>query len=96
MFSNERYLTREVANKLPIEIQLLMWQLIEELKVKKDYLQVFELTPIERDLVEIIHRQEIPKFTCEIVVKNKNIKEKMKIFVINDIEYSTMMFSDEY
>ena len=92
----ERYLTREVADIVPVEIQLLMWKLIEELKVKKDYLQVFELIPIEDDVVKIIHRQEIPEFTCEMVIKNKNVKEKMKIFVIDDIEFSTMMFSNQY
>lgn len=97
MFSKERYLTREVADRVPVEIQLLMWQLIEELEVEKDYLQIFELLPLDRDLVKIVHKQEFPEFTCEIIIKHKNIKEKMKIFVIdNDINSSTMMLNHEY
>ncbi len=37
MFTNERYLTREVADRVPVEIQLLMWNMIEELKGKTTY-----------------------------------------------------------
>ena len=28
MFTNERYLTREVADRVPIEMQMLMWNLV--------------------------------------------------------------------
>ena len=56
MFTNERYVTKEVADIVPIDIQLLIWKLIEVLEVKKDYLQVFELIPIENDFVNIIQK----------------------------------------
>ena len=96
MFTNKRYVTKEVADIVPIDIQLLIWKLIEVLEVKKDYLQVFELIPIENDFVKIIQKQEIPEFTCEIIINNKTIKEIMKIFVIDNIEYSIMMFNTQY
>ena len=96
MFTNERYITKEVADIVPIDIQLLIWKLIEVLEVKKYYLQVFELIPIENDFVKIIQKQEIPEFTCEIIINNKTIKEIMKIFVIDNIEYSIMMFNTQY
>ena len=96
MFTNERYVTKEVADIVPIDIQLLIWKLIEVLEVKKDYLQVFELIPIENDFVKIIQKQEIPEYTCEIIINNKTIKEIIKIFVIDDIEYSIMMFNTQY
>lgn len=35
MFSNERYLTREVADRVPVEIQILMWDLVEEMEGEK-------------------------------------------------------------
>lgn len=69
MFSNERYLTREVADRVPVEIQILMWNLVEEIKVKKDYLQVFEVIPNGSEFVEIIHKQEIPEFTFSYIIK---------------------------
>ena len=40
MFTNERYLTREVVERVPIDIQLLMWGLVERLE-EKDYLQKY-------------------------------------------------------
>lgn len=96
MFSKQRYLTREVAEKVPVEIQLLMWNMIEELKVKKDYLQVFQLKEKGQQMLEIKHKQEIPKFTQTILIKNIGVKKEMKIYVIDRGDYSTMMFSHEY
>ncbi|MGL6106857.1 DUF960 family protein [Romboutsia sp.] len=96
MFSNERYLTREVADRVPIEIQILMWNLVEKIEGEKDYLQVFEVIPNGREFVEIIHKQEIPEFTFSYIVKNTGIETKMKLYIIDNGQYSTMMFSHEY
>ncbi len=96
MFAKDRYLTRGVSNEIPLEIQLLLWSMIEDVKVKKDYLQVFEIEPIKDNLLRIEHRQEVPKYKKEIVVRNTGINSKVKLFVIDDGEYSTMMLSKEY
>ncbi|MCU6106333.1 DUF960 family protein, partial [Clostridioides difficile] len=43
MFKKEnRYMTREIAENLPIEITILLWDLIDNLDIEKDYLQIFE------------------------------------------------------
>lgn len=96
MFDKDRYLTKDVSKKIPLEIQVLLWSMISEMKIKKDYLQVFEIEPIKNNLLKIEHRQEIPKYKKEVVVVNTGINFKVKIFVIDDGEYSTMMLSDEY
>ena len=96
MFTNERYLTREVADRVPIEIQILMWNLVEEIEVEKDYLQIFELIPNSSESVEIVHKQEIPEFTFNYRVKNCGIETKMKLYIIDNGDYSMMMFSHEY
>lgn len=86
MFDKDRYLTRGVSEEISLEIQILLWSMIGKIKIKKDYLQVFEIE----------HRQEIPKYKKEHVVVNTGINSKAKIFVIDDGEYSTMMLSSEY
>lgn len=96
MFAKDRYLTRGVSNEIPLEIQLLLWSMIGEVTVKKDYLQVFEIEPIKDNLLRIEHRQEVPKYKKEIIVRNLGINSKVKLFVIDDGEYSTMMLSEEY
>ena len=96
MFTNEKYLTREVADRVPIEIQILMWNLVEEIEVEKDYLQIFELIPNSSEFVEIVHKQEIPEFTFNYRVKNCGIETKMKLYIIDNGDYSMMMFSHEY
>ena len=95
MFTKERYLTREVADRVPIGIQLLMWDLVEKLE-ERDYLQIFELTPKDSEIVEIVHKQEIPEVTSIYKIKNNEIKNKMKLYMIDNGEYSTLMFSHEY
>ena len=96
MFTNEKYLTREVADRVPIEMQMLMWNLIEEIEVEKDYLQIFELIPNSSEFVELVHKQEIPEFTFNYRVKNCGIETKMKLYIIDNGDYSMMMFSHEY
>lgn len=96
MFTNEKYLTREVADRVPIEMQMLMWNLIEEIEVEKDYLQIFELIPNSSEFVEIVHKQEIPEFTFNYRVKNCGIETKMKLYIIDNGDYSMMMFNHEY
>ena len=95
MFTNERYLTKEVAERVPIGIQLLMWDFVEKLE-ERDYLQIFELTPKDSEIVEIVHKQEIPEVTSIYKIKNNEIKNKMKLYMIDNGEYSTLMFSHEY
>ena len=97
MFKTEsRYMTRKVSEEIPLEINILLWNLIDELNVEKDYLQIFELNPIGEGIVEIIHKQEVPKYEASIYIHNELIKENKKIYAIDSVEYSTLMFSYEY
>ncbi|MEC3822281.1 DUF960 family protein, partial [Clostridioides difficile] len=67
MFKKEnRYMTREIAENLPIEITILLWDLIDNLDIEKDYLQIFEINPIGLGVVEIVHRQEVPEYEASI------------------------------
>ncbi|MBQ9013385.1 MAG: hypothetical protein IJ094_07525, partial [Bacilli bacterium] len=95
MFTNERYVTREIAERVPIGIQLLMWDLVERIE-EKDYLQIFELIPKGSEIVEIIHKQEIPEVTSIYEMENNEIKNKMNLYIMDNGQYSTMMFSHEY
>ena len=97
MFKKEnRYMTKDIAENLPVEIAILIWELIDNLTIEKDYLQVFEINPIGLGVVEIVHKQEVPKYEVSVYIQNDLIKDKLKIYVIDSIEYSTMMFSNEY
>lgn len=102
MFEGKRYITTGINDSIEIDLQLYMWQLIDDLKVKKnfkiDYLQVFELHAVMIDdiVVEILeHRQELEPYKKEykiLLVGPVNAK----IFVIDDYEQSVMMLSEEY
>jgi len=99
---SNRYITKGIEEKLPKELQLLLWKCIDALKEQEmelDYLQVFELT-MERvgDIFfqMIIHTQESPKYSKTYKILAKEMVDKL-IFVIDDEnKHSTMMFSEEY
>ena len=97
MFKKDhRYMTRNIVEEIPVEINILLWNLIDELNIEKDYLQIFELNPRGEGIVEITHKQEIPEYEASIYIYNEVIKENKKIYAIDSVEYSTLMFSYEY
>lgn len=101
MFDNARYMTRGVKNEIPLELQLFMWNCIDELKSQGkelDYLQVFELN---REIVDDIliqkieHRQEVPRYEKTYKMLPEEVVSA-KIFVIDDNTNSTMLLAKEY
>jgi hypothetical protein len=101
-FSESRYITRGIANDLPAVLIMYLWQLIDERvgdkNLQMDYLQVFDLVPKYKDeepYFSITHRQEVPPYKREHLLKNF-VGIKGKVYVIDDIDYVTMMWADEY
>ena len=94
IFNNRKFITRGVAENIPIPLQLLMWEMIRTLPVDKDYLQVFSLS--EKDGKQVItHTQEEPEYKKEYVL-NINPITTGKVFVIDDKTHSTMLMNYEY
>lgn len=96
-FKNSRYVTRGINKSLDFYQQNLFWELIDHLQVDQDYLQVFKLDCNEGG-TRILHKQEEPFYTKEYTLKTTLLNRKAKdtIFVIDNGEYSTMMFANEY
>jgi hypothetical protein len=96
-----RYLTRGVSSEVPIEVQVTIWELIDKLIVsdeKVDYLQVFRFE-YKNDRFFIHHSQEQPHYqkSYEYDMRNEYYPlTNKKIFVIDDVTHSTMLFANEY
>lgn len=91
--NGSRYVSRGINDEIPIDLQILMWQLIQELKDTigdVDYLQVFTISIVDEseNKVRIIHSQEVPEY------------KKVWIFKVsepcNDETHSTMLLANEY
>ncbi|WP_294406156.1 DUF960 family protein [uncultured Clostridium sp.] len=102
MFEKEnRYVTRGINEEVDIRIQIILWNMIDKLKdkrdIKLDYLQVFEVEKIH-EIIKIEHRQEVPNYSQAYMLNGMDIEinSKIKIFVIDDGENSTMMLAEEY
>lgn len=99
MFVNNRYLTRGIDEQVPIELQIMLWSMVDNMPVEeKDYLQVFELSSREKNGVKIQHIhhfQEQPEYseTAELIFP---VPITDKIYIIDDGDHSTMLFASEY
>ena len=94
MFSRRRCVTARVSREMDPITQFFLWSCIDMLTVKADYLQIFELVAVPNGL-KVIHSQEVPEYKKEYLIPCKK-PLSAKIFVIDDGQYATMLFADEY
>ena len=79
---------------MSLYLQLFLWHLIDDLKVEKDYLQVFKCNYADGKQ-KIEHIQEMPEHNARYLLNADTIFIG-KIFVMDDGVYSVMMLADEY
>ena len=102
MFNIEnKFMTIGVKENISLDIQLFMWEEIKERIVsgkQVDYLQVFNIRIIDKVLgvVEIEHTQEVPEYRNTSIIKSKGVRTNLKVYVIIESEYATMMLASEY
>ena len=83
MFNSQKFLTCGVMAEIPSWLTNLMWHIVLTMEVeKKDYLQVFTLT-------------KLPPYRYELDVPCDD-SVNAKVFVIDNLTHSTMLFSEEY
>lgn len=95
MFNGKRFVTSGIAEKVPLELQVTMWNMIDTMDEQKDYLQVFDLSE-ENGKQKIVHSQEQPEYKKEYLFKTGTPFLCAKIYVIDDVTHSTMLFNYEY
>lgn len=102
MFSkSNRYMTKGINQTLDISLQVLLWQIIDELKESKeielDYLQVFKIRRNKNELI-IEHTQEVPEYKKVYLFNNLGslIEKELKIFIIDENDYNIMLLTEEY
>ena len=94
MFPKQRLATRAICERISFELQVYMWHCIDALEVEQDYLQVFRL--FNKDGKQMmVHEQEVPPYKKEYLLVGYEPIDA-KIFVINDGDYATMLFAEEY
>lgn len=99
---NQRFLTPGIKEGVPLEVQLLLWHLIDDSDWQKDYLQIFEsYKENHANKLIIIHRQEEPEQKRKVTFQlGKYAKELQalpsKVWVIDDDDHQTMLLPEEY
>ena len=94
MFNNKHYISCGINDKVPPLLQVIMWELIKQMPVDKDYLQFFSLSA-DNGKQRIKHTQDFPEYSKEYVF-NTGETITDKVFVIDDKTHSTMILANEY
>lgn len=90
-------MTRGFQDTIPLDLQITIFQLIDELKTKSkmDYLQVFELQTEGKYIQKLEHRMEQPEYK-KIYRFVFTKPTTAKVFVIDDGDHTTAMLAEEY
>ena len=97
-----RYITRGIAEELPMELTGLFWDMIDlaAKETELDYLQVFSLEVLEEEtpVLKVTHTQEVRPFTKIVFfpINRGSQIPRRKLFVIDDETHQTMLWADEY
>lgn len=92
----ERYITRGVNESIPPLLQSAMWDALNRVDKDLDYLQIFSLKRYRGDLTIIDHYQEHPKYQSTIYLPNFPVSSDMKVYIVIEDNYATMMLAEEY
>lgn len=98
---DNRYVSRKVNEEVDIRIQMIIWSMIDKLKdeggIEVDYLQIFKIRK-EGNKIVINQSQEVPEYSCtyEIECEDIQIDGVIKLYVIDNVEYSTIIFPEDY
>ncbi|ELK39419.1 hypothetical protein D478_24483 [Brevibacillus agri BAB-2500] len=102
-FTSDRYVRRGVNEVVPVELQLILWSILEKRQERGDqldFLKVFELSAEWVDgepLQKVINRQEQP-FHREVfyVDHTENLAIGVTVWIVDSRTYSTMLLPEEY
>ena len=98
----ERLITKSIQQKIPIEIQLLLWNMQNRLRKQQkeiDYLQVYRLEALQKHLQLIKHTAEQPFYQMSYYCVVENAVTE-KVYII-ETDYTTklvetMLLAREY
>ena len=98
----ERLITKGIQREIPIEIQILLWNMQSRLRKQQkeiDYLQVYRLQALQKDLQLIEHTAEQPFYQMSYYCVVENAVTQ-KIYII-ETDYGTklvetMLLAREY
>ena len=102
MFENPRYVSRAIADAVAVDIQQLVWALLDERRKSKeemDYLQVFDLameTMMGECLQKVLHSQEQPSYENLTFHRTFSMPLTMTIWVLDDGDRTTMLLPSDY
>lgn len=101
-----RYITRGIANSVPITLQKQLWKLVAQREHEQfddneslDYFHIFQFN-MHNDQLCIKHKQERPTY---VKTHKTNVKQSIninKVYIIReddvDLSYYVMLLPDEY
>lgn len=98
----EKYITRGIQERIPLDIQILCWDAYEQTKLngEYDYLHVFKIKAIEPDEEGfnclLTHDTEVPEYHKRYKLNLTSCSMDEKIYIMDCKEYEIMLLGEEY
>lgn len=99
---NNRLVTQGILEQLPLTLLAQLWMSIDiqlNAQFQMDYLQVFKFEKVSDTVLAIRHEQEVPErktvIYCDYQKSYETILQKT-VYIIDDGDHSTVLFSEEY
>ncbi len=95
MFKGKRYLTSRSVQAIPWVIILVLWEMVDGMRVKhKDCEQLFELYATSQGQI-ICHMQQEHPYLYELELPFAE-PVSAKVYIVDKSTYSIMILADEY
>ncbi|MEX6379016.1 DUF960 family protein [Staphylococcus saprophyticus] len=101
-----RYITRGIANSLPISLQKQLWQLVVQRENQQskeleaiDYFHIFQFN-MHNNQLYVKHKQELPEYVKIHKANYSKAINMNKVYIIReddvDLSYYVMLLPEEY
>jgi hypothetical protein len=94
-----RYATQQIASNVSVEIQVLLWRIMDSRRNNQEPLDYFQVFHLQRsgDMQRITNKQEQPPMEMVIQLKLKGSQPiDTTIWIMDDGSHCTMLFSNDY
>jgi hypothetical protein len=98
MFRGPRFITRGIQEQISLQLQVILWDMIDSVPLEKDYLQIFKLHSDVKDgkKVQVIENsQEVPPYNCNLSYFCEE-PVTAKLYAIDSESYATLLLASEY
>lgn len=94
MLVHNRFVTVGVTDRIPREVQIAMWDMLDTMECERSSTQRFELAALDNGAQHIVHTQRSPDYSKEICLQlSTSVTDTVVVY--DDGRHTIMMLGEE-